>query len=243
MREQLMKLGLSAKEVEVYLALLEFGTQPASTIARKISLPRPTALFHCRQLFEKGYVRKTKHGKAQLFYVEVDDLAKIKGNELKQGENILNEVIPILKEFKNPFTSQAKVTFFEGYEGCRRAYSLLLESKTDVLEFAPHHDLIKMGNDFMNNFMSERARRNIMIHTICPIREMYLVRPKIDKKEKRELKIFDEGVAGKIYSSTSIFENKVLLLNLYNDPFGILIESKEVAETLKSLHRMLWRFL
>ena len=74
MRQQLLNLGLSEKEVEVYLALLEFGTQPASVIARKIGLPRPTALFHCRQLFEKGYVRKTKQGKAQLFYVEIEDL-------------------------------------------------------------------------------------------------------------------------------------------------------------------------
>lgn len=243
MRQQLLNLGLSEKEVEVYLALLEFGTQPASVIARKIGLPRPTALFHCRQLFEKGYVRKTKQGKAQLFYVEIEDLKTLKHRELKKAEKSLEEVIPLLKEFKNPFTSQAKVSFFEGLEGCRRAYSLLLESKTEILEFAPHNDLLKMGEDFMDNFIAERAKRKILIRPICPRNETHLARLKLDKKEHRKLKMFNPKKVGKIYSSIAIYDDKVLLLNLYHDPFGLLIESHEVAETLKTLHRMLWGFL
>lgn len=33
---------------------------------------------------------------------------------------------------------------------------------------------------------------------------------------------------------------KVLLLNLYQDAFAILIENSQVAETLKTIHRIAW---
>lgn len=67
MRKQLEELGLNPKEVEVYLALLEFGTQPASVIAKKTKIPRPTVLFLFENLLKKTYIRKTQRGRTQYF--------------------------------------------------------------------------------------------------------------------------------------------------------------------------------
>ncbi len=242
MRTQLQQLGFNPKEVEVYLALLEFGTQPASVIAKKTNIPRPTVLFLFENLLKKAYIRKTQRGRTQYFYADPADLEKSKTLELQKAQATLEEALPLLKEFKNPFTSQPKVSFFEGLDGCRRAYSLLLDSTTEVLEFAPHDDLRKMGDDFMQNFMTERARRKIFIKPICPRNPTHLHYKKLDKKQQREIKMFDPK-QGRIYSSITIFEDKVLLLNLHQDAFAILIQNKEVAETLKTLHHMIWATL
>ncbi len=242
LRDQLQNLGFNPKEAEVYMALLEFGTQPASVIAKKTKIPRPTVHFLFKELLEKGFIRKSQRGRTQYFFADPKDLEKAKKAEMKQVEETLKTALPLLKEFKNPFSSQPKVTFFEGLDGCRRAYSLLLESQTEILEFAPHDDLLKMGEDFMNDFMEERARRKIFIKPICPRNKTHLHYEKLNKKQHREMRMFDPNV-GHIYSSITIFENKVLLLNLHQDAFAILIENAEVAETLKTLHGMLWASL
>lgn len=242
MRMQLESLGFSAKESDVYLGLLEFGTQPASVIAKKTGIPRPTVLFLFEHLCSKGYVRKSRRGRTQYFYADPSDLEQAKKSELERAEQALKEALPLLREFRNPFSSEPKVTFFEGLDGCRRAYSLLLDSKTEVLEFAPHDDLLKMGEEFMNHFMEERARRGVFIRPICPRNKTHEHYKKLDKEQKREIKMFDPE-RGRIYSSITIFEDKVLLLNLHQDAFAILIQNKEVAETLKTIHRMVWESL
>lgn len=242
MRAELEALGFNAKEIDVYLALLEFGTQPASVIAKKTHIPRPTVLFLFEGLLKKAYIRKTQRGRTQFFYADPEDLQKAKDLELERAHSALESAIPLLKEFKNPFTSQPKVSFFEGIEGCRRAYSQLLDSKTEVLEFAPHDDLRKMGDDFMDSFIEERARRKVFIRPICPRNDTHQHYKKLDKKQSREIKMFSPS-KGQIFSSITIFEDKVLLLNLHQDAFAILIQNKEVSETLKTLHRMIWEVL
>ncbi len=242
MRAQLENLGFNSKEIDVYLALLEFGTQPASVIAKKTKIPRPTVLFLFENLVKKAYIRKTQRGRTQYFYADPEDLDVAKKLELQKATATLQEAIPLLKEFKNPFTSEPKVTFFEGLEGCRRAYSLLLESKTEILEFAPHDDLLKMGDEFMEKFMKERARRKVFIRPICPRNPTHIHYKKLDKKHHRHIKMFSPK-SGPIYSSIAIFEDKLLLLNLHQDYFAILIQNKEVAETLKTLHSMIWETL
>ena len=44
-----------------------------------------------------------------------------------------------------------------------------------------------------------------------------------------------------LYSSITIFEDKVLLLNLFHDAFAILIDNKEVAESLRTIFKMSWK--
>lgn len=239
MEERLQQLGFSAKEAAVYLALLEFGTQPASVIAKRTGMPRPTVLFLFEGLVKRGYVRKSRRGRVQYFFAEPEDLQKAKKKELEAEQSALDKAIPLLKEFKNPYTSQPKVTFFEGLDGCRKAYSLLLESETEILEFAAHEDLERMGEDFMSDFVEKRTKGKRFIRPICidsPLNRNFL---KLDPKQQRELRLFSKK-RGEIYSSIDIFEDKVLLLNLREDAFAILIQSKAVADTLRTIHGLAW---
>jgi len=222
----------------VYLALLEFGTQPASIIAKKAKLPRSTVLFLFEELLEKGYIRKTQKGRTQYFYADPRDLEKIEDERLKQARSNLCETIPLLKEFKSPFSSPPKITFFEGINGCRKAYLILLESKTEILEFSTHGHLLKMGEKFMDDFIDERARRKIMINVILQESELERSYTPLNKKQFRKIKFFSPEI-GSIYSAIDVYEDKVLLLNLHSDAFGILIQSKEFAETMKTIFNVM----
>lgn len=58
-----------------------------------------------------------------------------------------------------------------------------------------------------------------------------------NKEQYRTIDFFSTKL-GELHSSIAVFENKVLLLNLYQDAFAILIENREVAETLKTIHAL-----
>ncbi|MFH0820359.1 MAG: helix-turn-helix domain-containing protein [Candidatus Peregrinibacteria bacterium] len=241
MERYLLSLGFNKKEVQVYLALLEYGSQPASVIAKKINLPKATTLFLLNRLSLRGYLKRSQRGRTQYYYADPTDLQTAKEKELTEQAVALKSVVPLLSEFKNPLTSPPKIQFFEGLEGCKKAYLMILESKTDVLEFGAHDDLVKYcGQSFMDYFIHERVRRKIMLRAIASdapgTREMQ----RLSKKQYREVFIFPKK-QGVIYSSMVIFEDKLLLLNFYGDPFAILIQNTPVAETMKTIHRLAWK--
>ena len=239
MKDLLKKLGFTAKEAAVYLALLEFGNQPASNIAKKVGYPKSTVLFLFDGLLKRGYIRKSNRGKTQYFYADPADLNKAKKRQIEAEEKALKKAVPLLEEFKTPFSSEPKVTFYEGIEGCKKAYLTLLESSTEILEFGAHGDLVeKFGEDFMDDFIAKRVKNKIFLKAISKKDPIHKKLGKFDKKHLREMEFYPSE-KGDLYSSIAIFEDKVLLLNLYQDAFAILIENKEVAETLKTIHRMI----
>ncbi len=240
MKDLLKQLGFTEKEANVYLALLELGNQPASTVAKKTGYPKSTVLFLFDHLVKQGYVRKSNRGRVQYFYADPADLRKAKEKQLEEERKVLEKAAPLLEEFKSPFSSEPKVTFYEGVGGCKKAYFLLLESTTEILEFGAHGDLAdKFGERFMDEFIAARVKNKIPLKAISKKDAIHKKLGKLDKKHLREMKFYDNS-KGNLYSSIAIFEDKVLLLNLYQDAFAILIQNKEVAETLKTIHQLQW---
>ena len=52
--EALAQIGLTPEESRVYIAALEFGSSPASTIARKCDLKRETCYYTLKKLLGRG---------------------------------------------------------------------------------------------------------------------------------------------------------------------------------------------
>ncbi len=240
MKQYLINLGFNSKEVDVYLALLEFWNQPASVISKKVWIPKSTVLFLFDGLLKKWYIRKSNKWRIQYFYADPDDLQKAKKEQLNREKLLLKQAVPLLKEFKNLYTSEPKVTFFEWIDWCKKVYSTLLDSKTEILEFWAHDDLEnKLWQDFMKSFIKKRTKNKILLKWICKDNDVHKNLHKNSKNESREIRFFPKDVWN-FYSSICIFENKVLLLNLFNDAFWILVENKEVSETLKTIHKLIW---
>ncbi len=240
MNDLLLALGLNEKEVRAYLALLEFGTNPASVIARKVNYPKSTVLFLFDGLVQRGYLRKTTRGKTQYYYADPQDLRLAKEKEIQNEERALKKALPLLEELKTPFSSEPKVTLFEGLSGCKMAYSMMLESKTEVLEFGAHEDLVsKFGEDFMKDFISQRKKKNIFLRAITSETPIAKKLQKIDVSSSRTTRTFPTK-KGRLYSSIAVFDDKLLVLNLYNDPYAMLIQNHEVVQTMKTIFNLIW---
>jgi sugar-specific transcriptional regulator TrmB len=240
LKELLSELAFQPKEIEIYLLLLELGTQPAGNLAKKVKYPKSTVLFICNNLVKRGVVKKSLRDKTQFFFADPKDLTQSVQKKISNEQKALERVVPLLNEMKNPFSAQPQVTFYEGIEGCRNAYLELLTSHTEILEFGIHGDLVnKLGQNFMDEFIRERVKRNISLRSIANAND---IDKKLQKRDRKELRLqrFFPPEEGKTYSSIAIYEQKVLLLNLHVDAFGILIENREVSETLKTIFTLLW---
>lgn len=237
----LRTLGFEEKESSCYLALLELGEQPASVIAKKLGIPKATALYTLHQLRDRGVVSMRKKEKTEYFYADTKELEKSKTHELEETSSALHKLIPLLKELKNPLTSPPKLSFFEGISACKKAYAALLQSTTEILEFATHEDLAeKFGEEWMNDFIATRARKKIFIRSICHDTPFDRYLKPLDKKQERATK-FISTKTGKMFSCIDIYEDKLLILNLSHDAFGILIENASIVETMKTIHRLAWK--
>lgn len=235
---ELQQLGFSEKEAKAYLALMEYGTQPASVIAKKVNYPKSTVLFLFDNLLKQGFINKSMRGRVQYFYADGENFEKAYKQNLENKSKILDKIIPSLKKLKHPLSSEPKITFFEGINGCQKAYNSLLENNSEILEFATHVDLVdKLGKDFMKNFMNERKKRKISLKAIAENNQTHKALKKLDKKQLRQIQMYNPKL-GKIYSSIAIKENKVVILNLYQDPFAIMIENMQVAQTLTTIFRI-----
>ncbi len=240
MEELLKKLEWKDKEIRCYLALLELGEQAASVLAKKLSMPKATVLFVLHRLHEKDFLNMRKKGSTEYFYADPKKLQKSYARQMTEKQSTLDQVLPLLQEFKNPLTSPPKVSFFEGVEACKKAYSQVLDSKTEVMEFATHDDLVdKFGKKWMDDFIKKRIANDIYLESICHDSPLDRALRPLDKKHHRATKFIPEKT-GNMYSCIALYEDKLLMLNLSNDAFGILIENSAIVETMKTIHRIAW---
>src|SRR5690348_940333 len=100
--EVLKNLDLSKEEVEIYLSLLEKGTQNAQSISKNTSVKRTYVYKICEQLLKKGLVTFEKAGRATVFAPKSPDhlltLVEQKKEKALEAERNLDRVIASLKE-------------------------------------------------------------------------------------------------------------------------------------------------
>lgn len=126
----LRSLGLNEKEAQAYLALLAAGSVSASTLGARISMPKSTARYLCRELAKKGLVSYSRKG-AVFFYVAEPPEKLISGLErekrkIEQKQEAAQRIMTELKTIARPESALPRVRFYEGLEGLAEAYHAVL---------------------------------------------------------------------------------------------------------------------
>ena len=119
--EILEQLGLSQREISIYLALLKLGTASIRDIAAQADINRGTTYETLKQLAGKGIVSYFPKGKRRIFCAEPPEvlleLAEEKRHTLEQGiEDMKQHLIPQLNHLKPDF-NPGNVRFYEGDSG------------------------------------------------------------------------------------------------------------------------------
>ena len=235
MEEKLALLGLNEKEIKVYLYLIEYWISWASEIWKRVNIPKSTANFLADNLWRKWFLKKTFSWNTGLYEADIGLLQENIEKEILLKKEFIENIIPLLKEKNKNIISKPKIKFFDGIEGCKKAYSDILKIKWTFYEFWAHEDLENaFWKKFMQDFIQARIIKPIFCDSIGTFWEAEEALQKLDGEQKRNLKVFPKDF-WEINSSIVIYDNKVLILNLnwiYN---GVLIENNEFSQTMKTI--------
>lgn len=239
---QLLKLGLSSKEVAVYMALMGLGvSSPVSTIAKKAIVNRTTTYDILEILLEKGLVISQKKKSSR--YYEALPPEKIVAYLKEQSEkfsHLAQEASAMLPELNVHYraSGRPKVYFYEGDEGLIRVYEETLSSSEEILAYASdqaNQDAIPW---YFPQYYKRRAEKKIPIRALFPDTPKDRERHKLDSVELRQSRLLPKDKLD-FTPEVNFFDNKIMIAD-WKEKLGIIIESAEIAKVFKQTFELAW---
>ncbi len=235
--EVLNRIGLSDKEASVYMALLELGTASVMSISQKAGLKRPGTYLILDDLEARGLVSQVPQNKKALYTAEAPEKLF---SDLQKKQELLKRFLPNLEAIHNQKKEKPQVQLFQGKEGMLEVYEKIY-AHGEVLFFATLGDLERV----LPQVTKEVTRRG-MEHKL-KIREM-LTGSEADQEYLRKIKT-DEYYQVRLTSpgqqfltDNAIFGNSVAFFSFNVQLFAVVITSREITGSIKTLYDMAWQF-
>lgn len=239
--EDLLKnIGLSQVETKIYLAALELGKALPKHLADKANVKRPTLYEFLPRMMEQGLLSETMIGKRRYFVAEDPQILL----EKKQTEmDRLEKLIPELRILLSTATTKPKIIFYEGIGGVKKIYLDNLRERKPTLNLIGLDNINPVIDEYAQHYYIPRRVKygihiKILISGSIKSPFMYL---KTDPYALREVKTIDEKkfpipLDGYIYGDNVSFS----LWRKDSEPIGVIIRSKEIATTMRSLFNFIW---
>ena len=209
---ELRKLGLTEKEVRVYLAALEFGYATAQKIAQELNISRPTIYEIIKGLKTKGLMSEFKEAKRTYFTGESPDkllrILHIQKREIEEKERELLRIIAALRA-KYHLEEEKLFKSYQGPTGLK-----ILES--DLLETTAREIYVLNPKNIPFNLKPIFAS----------------LRKRLGQVQIKEIPIKKSISAGLIIYDKVIFVSQTKPLK------GILIEDKNFTAVLKEIFKI-----
>lgn len=243
---ELKKLGLSDKEAKIYLTSLQRGPETAPTLAKQAEIVRPTTYVVIDGLVKKGLMSSVTKGNKIYYTAESPEhllsLLRIQKQELEEKEREFKRFLPELNSLANLSGEKPKVRVFEGKEGLKSIRELVFKTKvSEIYGFVPVDDLFALFSEkeHTEEISKRRAERKIKSQVFYTSNKKESLSDS-DKDFLRDSKYVNNKVFP-IKAGVDIYGDKVGIYTFKNEIFGILIENKDIAETMKSIFKMLWK--
>lgn len=251
----LSSIGLTDKEIRLYLLLFRFGTQPTSSLAKHAMLSRSTAYSSLQRLRQKGLVSETVTGGVQYFTpLEPSQLVEYiehQMQDLSQKKEGANMVIRQMTTLRSPLVNQPTVQVFSGENGAKIAFRKTLQSKDKTIcAFTSLFDLgERFGERFIEQYTKERVRRKRkiqIIRTRKQYRRALMIqnnkRPyETDPKELREVKYAPPTL--RLSLGMYVYDETIIVISPKEEDYALVIESQALSQLLKGIFKLLWHML
>lgn len=236
----LNKLGFNEREIAIYLALLNNGSLLPQHLARKTGIKRTTLYEIFPEMMKRGIITEITQGKRRLLQAIAPD--KI----FSQYEEDYQEIKKSMTELSMIYRMQGlkpKIDFYEGLEGLKIVYNDTLNSKSEILLY----DQVSRYNEqalkwIIEKYVPERVKKGITVRAIVPKGRESVRYLGEQRNELREVRYvpgdrFPFRIEGMIYGNKIAFET----IEIGGPLVGIIIESKQIADTLRALFDLAWR--
>ncbi len=234
----LVKFGLSKKEALVYLASIEAGVSPVSKIAVIAGINRVTTYDILDKLKKRGLVSFFTKNKVKYF---TGTKPEIVIDQFEKRARDLKDSLPRFQEFTADIDTP-KVRYFEGIEGIQIIYAEALTSSTEILEYTNHSVIRKVWMDYDKDYVKKRAKKNLYARCVSVDQRKAEIVREYDSKYYCETRVMTDDV--KTFANVLIiFDNKYAVMSFDPEPYGLIIEGVELANSQRVIFEMAWNFL
>lgn len=240
---ELQNLGLTEKEAKVYTTALELGPETVQHIAKVSGINRATTYVQIGLLKDKGLMSEFVKGKKTFFVAEspnrLKNLLSVIEKELELKKTEANSVIPGLLSLFESMGERPKVRFFEGIEGTRAMRDDFLSVKNKQIESIMNYDkLFQLFPHQQEEYTPLRVKKKIhskVLYWSDGGEQKNANDPKMLRSAKY-MKLSKYPLNADI----TIYDNKIALATYKSAPIGVIIESKEISDSLRAMFYLIW---
>lgn len=243
LKSKLIEFGLSDKEANVYLAMLELGPSSVQDIAKKAGVNRATTYVMIEMLKRRGLMSSVDRGKKTYFAAESPEhLLGIVGEEMRVIEEKKKRLETLMPQFMGLFNAiedKPKVRYFEGEEGiiaCREAM-LALANGTPAGRAFIHYD-----RGMVDLAKHEEAQRLKLTSGPHSARILYslddgMTLPSLGKNV--DTRRIPSGIQA-FHGECDIYPNFILVATAKTRAIAVIIESEDIAKLFQSFFDLAW---
>lgn len=241
---QLIKLGFSDKEAKVYIASLEIGAAPVQRIAEKSGVKRATTYVMIESLMTRGLMSTYQKGKKTFFLAENPKRLKLmldaEADGLNKKQIVLDGLLGDLLSFRNSTGEHPGVTFLEGVEGLLTVHQEILSSRVDeILNIVSLDDAerVGMGDQEAEQLRTSLQKGKVSIRVLYTTEKEQGLKP-VERKGWERKRISSKQFP--LHGEITIFGDKVAAFSYKGKIFATLIDSREIAQTMRVLFNLAW---
>ncbi|MBI5139476.1 TrmB family transcriptional regulator [Candidatus Nomurabacteria bacterium] len=246
LQNTLAKIGLSDKEIKIYLALLKTGPTAIRKVADTSGVNRGTTYELLKKLQSFGLVSYFHKGKRQHFVAEdpkvIADIISRKKLEIEEAESNIEKVLTELSLLSYVSKDQPVIKFYENYSGIRTILEDVLSSashlnKKEYIAYSSSsiRPYLYHPNAFPD-FTAKRIKKKIHVRTIA-----IGAGGKLHGEDERKWLTKKQGAP----TYTLLYAGKIAMISVSkkNIPHGLIIEDEAIYETELMIFNSLWNSL
>lgn len=228
----LSEMGLTQKEIDVYLTLISFKSATISEIINKAKVSRQSVYEIIQKLLDKGLISFiTKDGKKQYVVTNPERLRDIQKEKLELLDNLLPELLSKYRENKE----EMSVEVFIGKEGMKAITNNILKVGKPIYVLSNDARIFDVLQYYMPQFMQKRAKLGIKMHVIYS----EAARPKKVEGELLEVRYVPEEY--KLPLSIAVYGTHSNIIVYSESPVAMHIENKETAQSFMQYFNLMWK--
>lgn len=231
------EIGLNELETECYLALVQRSPLRASSLARSFDMPKATVLLALGRLVDHfGIVRREKKKNYYHFFVEdVNALVKHLDKKIERertSKRNVEDLLPELRSMQTYEISKPKILYYEGKEGIRQAFEMVLSEADDLVAYGNNEDEIKKMSNIFPDYYRRRVEKKIPVSKALAAATDFNVKETLENagKQLRNTRLLPKEWAFPI--QFNIYKDTVIFYS-FEEYFALVVKNRPIAACLK----------
>ncbi len=239
--KQLASFGLNQKEIKVYLACLQLGTDAVFNIAARAEVKRATTYLVLKSLEKKGLVTTRATSKSVVFSATSPQNLVL---QLEYRKRELEDAIPSLMALYNTQPAKPSIQVFEGLEGMKQIYQEVIESLRDGDEvvFFGRVDHLKDSSSLIKSWLIQAKLAKGNIRELINDDEFHAGYKSLVEENgnpRHVIKVLPK-TAKVFLNDNAVFKDKLVIFSTQKTFYVTVIENADIASTYKTMFEFAW---